>query len=102
MTNESARGKRVVGKSGAGGKGGSKVKAGSSAKRSAKAVGRPASKQAKKATNGAKPTPAYAADHGQMTAFHHMQRASVVMSLMEKGTGKDLRALLERGVKLYR
>jgi hypothetical protein len=37
-----------------------------------------------------------------MTAFHHMQRASVVMSLMEKGTGKDLRRLLEQGVKLYR
>jgi hypothetical protein len=43
----------------------------------------------------------YADDHGLMTAFHHMQRASVVMSLMEKGTGKDLRGLLERGVKLY-
>jgi len=34
-------------------------------------------------------------------AFHHMQRASVVISLMEKGTGEDLRDLLERGVKLY-
>jgi hypothetical protein len=49
-----------------------------------------------------RPQTVYAADHGQMTAFHHMQRASVVMSLMEKGTGKDLRQLLERGVKLYR
>jgi hypothetical protein len=37
-----------------------------------------------------------------MTAFHHMQRASVVISLMEKGTGGDLRDLLDRGVKLYR
>jgi enoyl-CoA hydratase/carnithine racemase len=37
-----------------------------------------------------------------MTAFHHMQRAAVVMSLMEKGTGKDLQGLLKRGVKLYR
>ena len=37
-----------------------------------------------------------------MTAFHHMQRASVVISLMEKGTGEDLRDLLKRGVKLYR
>lgn len=34
-------------------------------------------------------------------AFHHMQRASVVISLMEKGTGEDLRDLLARGVKLY-
>jgi hypothetical protein len=38
---------------------------------------------------------------GLATAFHHMQRASVVISLMEKGTGGDLRDLLERGVKLY-
>jgi hypothetical protein len=37
-----------------------------------------------------------------MTAFHHMQRASAVMSLVEKGQGKDLRKLLDRGVKLYR
>ena len=37
-----------------------------------------------------------------MTAFHHMQRASVVMSLMEQGTGEDLRDLLRRGVRLYR
>jgi hypothetical protein len=36
-----------------------------------------------------------------LAAFHHMQRASVVISLMEKGTGEDLRGLLERGVKLY-
>jgi hypothetical protein len=47
-------------------------------------------------------TVVYASDHGLMTAFHHMQRASVVISLMEKGTGEDLRDLLERGVKLYR
>jgi hypothetical protein len=47
-------------------------------------------------------TVVYATDYGLMTAFHHMQRASVVISLMEKGTGEDLRDLLERGVKLYR
>jgi hypothetical protein len=34
-------------------------------------------------------------------AFHDMQRASVVISLMEKDTGEDLRDLLTRGVKLY-
>lgn len=39
---------------------------------------------------------------GLNTAFHHMQRATVVISLMEKDTGEDLRDLLERGVKLYR
>ena len=43
----------------------------------------------------------YAVDHGLMTAFHHMQRASAVMSLMADGTGGDLWKLLERGVKLY-
>ena len=68
--------------------------AGVSAKRSVK-------KAAKRVGNLAAPRVAYAADHGLMTAFHHMQRASVVMSLMEKGTGKDLRGLLKRGVKLY-
>jgi hypothetical protein len=93
MTNESARRKRVV----LGGK------AASVPKEPAKKTGRSASsKRAKKATKVARPRAAYAADHGQMTAFHHMQRAAVVMSLMEKGTGKDLRELLERGVKLYR
>jgi len=44
----------------------------------------------------------YADDYGLMTAFHHMQRASVVMSLMEEGSGEDLRKLLKRGVNLYR
>ena len=43
-----------------------------------------------------------AKDRGLMTAFHHMQRASSVMSLVEKGKGKDLRKLLDQGVKLYR
>ncbi|MBB5342856.1 hypothetical protein [Tunturibacter empetritectus] len=66
-----------------------------------------AKKAAKKATKKAGEKVAgsrvvYATDHGLMTAFHHMQRASVVISLMEKGTGEDLRDLLERGAKLYR
>ncbi len=38
---------------------------------------------------------------GLRTAFHHMQRAAVVISLMEKGSGEDLRELLKRGTKLY-
>jgi hypothetical protein len=66
-----------------------------------------AKKHAKKAANNVgqradASTTRSASDHGLMTAFHHMQRASVVISLMEKGTGEDLRDLLERGVKLYR
>jgi hypothetical protein len=60
-------------------------------------------KTAKNAAGSAgKERAVYAADYGLMTAFHHMQRASVVMSLMEEGTGEDLRDLLKRGVKLYR
>ena len=97
MANESVRRKKVVfGGKGAGG-------AVSASRKPRKGAGRPvSSKPAKKTTRVARPQAVYAADHGQMTAFHHMQRASVVMSLMEKGTGKDLRRLLERGVKLYR
>jgi hypothetical protein len=53
-------------------------------------------------TKAAVPRVVYTADCGLMTAFHHMQRASVVISLMEKGTGGDLRDLLKRGVKLYK
>jgi type I site-specific restriction endonuclease len=59
-------------------------------------------KTAKNAGRAGKPIPVYAKDYGLMTAFHHMQRASVVMSLMEEGTGEDLRDLLKQGVKLYR
>jgi type I site-specific restriction endonuclease len=66
------------------------------------AVRKQLKKTAKNGSDRAKPRPMYAADYGLMTAFHHMQRASVVMSLMEEGTGEDLRDLLKRGVKLYR
>ena len=84
-----------------------KAKGSAPKKRGKKAAKAAARKQLKKtAKNGAdgavRPRPVYAADHGLMTAFHHMQRASVVMSLMEEGTGKDLRKLLRHGVKLYR
>ena len=69
------------------------------------AAGASAWKQLKRTAKNAragKPGPVYAKDYGLMTAFHHMQRASVVMSLMEEGTGEDLRDLLKQGVKLYR
>ena len=55
-----------------------------------------------KADRSASPTAINAKDRGLMTAFHHMQRASTVLSLVEKGQGKDLRELLDRGVNLYR
>jgi hypothetical protein len=72
------------------------------AKKAAKHPKKHAKKSVKHAKKGAGSKGGYAVDHGLMTAFHHMQRASVVMSLMEEGTGEDLWALLERGVKLYR
>jgi hypothetical protein len=99
MANVSARRKKVrPGRGGAVAKGG----AGAAPKKGvAKATKRTPRKQAKKTSNAGAVTAVYADDYGLMTAFHHMQRASVVMSLMEKGTGKDLRRLLDRGVKLY-
>jgi hypothetical protein len=72
------------------------------AKKAAKHAKKHAKKSVKHAKKASESKAAYAADHGLMTAFHHMQRASVVMSLMEDGTGEDLWELLERGVKLYR
>jgi hypothetical protein len=72
------------------------------AKKAAKHSKKHAKKSVKHAKKAAGSKGGYAVDHGLMTAFHHMQRASVVMSLMEDGTGEDLWALLERGVKLYR
>ena len=35
-------------------------------------------------------------------AFHHMRRASAVISLLEAESGGDLRALLEHGIEVYR
>ncbi len=35
-------------------------------------------------------------------AFHHLQRAGAVISLLEAESGGDLRALLEHGIDLYR
>jgi hypothetical protein len=67
------------------------------AKHAAKKVAKKAAKHAGEKAAGFEPV----SQDGVRTAFHHMQRASVVISLMEKGTGEDLRDLLERGVKLY-
>ena len=99
MANEIARRKKVKPGRGMVAKGGLGA---ASKKPVVKATRRTASRPAKKAaTKAGGITVIYADDYGLMTAFHHMQRASVVMSLMEKGTGKDLRELLKRGVKLY-
>jgi hypothetical protein len=91
------------------GKGKELEKAGHSAakKHAKKAAKKHAAKHAKKTAQhmAGSEVAAFAMDdsrqQGLSTAFHHMQRASVVISLMEKGTGEDLRDLLARGVKLY-
>ena len=99
MANEIARRKKVKPGRGMAAKGGVGA---ASQKGVVKTTRRTARRPAKKPTAKAGGmTVIYADDYGLMTAFHHMQRASVVMSLMEKGTGKDLRELLKRGVKLY-
>lgn len=107
MANDIVRHAKDAGKSNAVGKskhGGLKKHAKKAAKHSAKHA---AKKHAKKATEhvgektGPPLTPMDGRREGLLAAFHHMQRASVVISLMEKGTGEDLRDLLERGVKLY-
>jgi hypothetical protein len=97
----------VVGKT----KGLDKPKDGSAVKKHAKKAAKHAAKHSAKkhAKKAAKHEAEKTANLMQMAgrreellaAFHHMQRASVVISLMEKGTGEDLRDLLERGVKLY-
>jgi hypothetical protein len=99
MANKSARSKKSSG----GSKAVARGRAASASKKTAaktkvRSAGR---KVAKKAVASVSPTAMYATDRGLMTAFHHMQRASIVMSLMAKGSGKDLHELLERGVKLY-
>ena len=70
------------------------------AKHAAKKHAKKAAKHATEPARGLKHK--HTDDLGMMTAFHHMQRASIVISLMEKDTGEDLRELLGRGVKLYR
>jgi hypothetical protein len=83
------------------GNGAAKAAARSRARGPAKKAAGKKSRNTAKGNTAAGRKPIYAVDHGLRTAFHHMQRASVVISLMQKGKGEDLRALLERGVKLY-
>ena len=104
MAKEIARRKRV--RRGRG-EGIARAKPGSAPRQNWKSSGKPlAKRQRKKSNHGSgkvsRTRAVYASDYGLMTAFHHMQRASVVMSLMDEGTGEDLRDLLKRGVKLYR
>jgi hypothetical protein len=77
------------------------LRAAAARQRPRKTGGKKTSVRARRNVTATTPTAMFARDRGLMTAFHHMQRASVVISLMEKGTGGDLRELLRRGVKLY-
>ncbi|SNS90651.1 hypothetical protein SAMN05421770_10324 [Granulicella rosea] len=43
-----------------------------------------------------------AEDHELALAFHHLNRAATVVSLLEHDSGGDLRMLLEQGMVLYR
>lgn len=100
MANKSAQSKKISGGSGAGAKG--RAASVRRKKTATKTKSSRAGGSMKKTDRSASPTAMNAKDRGLMTAFHHMQRASAVMSLVEKGKGKDLRKLLDLGVKLYR
>ncbi len=93
-------GKKAIAKKGTGTVSKTRVK--KAVKRPAKKTAAKTAKKAVKQVGEQTGQVVYATDYGLMTAFHHMQRASVVISLMKKGTGEDLKDLLERGVKLYR
>jgi hypothetical protein len=77
--------------------GAAKKHAKKAAKHAAKKSAKKAAKHAGEKASGWEPV----SQGGVRTAFHHMQRAAVVISLMEKDTGEDLRDLLARGTKLY-
>src|SRR5665213_3033546 len=87
-----------------------------------KGVGKSALKKAEKETglktaakHAAKKAPAKAAKHAGKDkkkhggkkgsalekAFHHLQRAATVISLVERESGSDLRILLQRGIARY-
>src|ERR1700710_2575999 len=73
-----------------------------------KAPGAPLKKHAKKAAKNvgdsgeAGLTVARAkGDKALRKAFHHMQRASVVISLVDKGAGGDLADFLAKGIELF-
>ena len=98
------------------------VRPGSALKKAAKkAVGKkaakksPGKKAAKKAPGkkapGKKAAKHASGDHKHLgqgsglaldRAFHHLQRAAAVISLLEQESGGDLRMLLEEGIKSYR
>lgn len=78
------------------------------AKKSAKKAAKHAAKHAKKATghithDGFKELTRKRSGDGDLgRAFHHLQRASAVISLIESESGGDLKVLLHHGVERYR
>jgi hypothetical protein len=73
-------------------------------KHSAKHAAKHAAKAAKHATHGASQNLSKSRiGSGELRrAFHHLQRASAVISLLEPGSGGDLKVLLHHGIERYR
>jgi len=73
-------------------------------KHSAKHAAKHAKKAAKHASRDASPNRAEPRPEERelRRAFHHLQRASAVISLIEPGSGGDLKVLLHYGIERYR
>ncbi|WP_348268387.1 hypothetical protein P8936_03970 [Edaphobacter paludis] len=69
------------------------------AKKAAKHAPKKAAKHAKKSAKHLKRDKK--SDAALEKAFHHLQRAAAVISLIEKDAGGDLRMLLSQGVEIY-
>lgn len=99
--------KRLAGGSGlrrrAGGSVAKQAKKSALKKAPKKAAKKHAAKQAGKPKGGTKLAGSKRELVAELTAaFHHMQRAAALVSLIEQESGSDLRVMLHRGVALYR
>ena len=72
-------------------------------KKTAKEAAKKAAKKVPAKVSALKLDPAAGGAGSELVrAFHHLQRAAAVISLVEEDSGGDLRGLLEQGVELYR
>jgi hypothetical protein len=72
-------------------------------KKAAKEAAKKAAKKVPAKVASFKNDSAHEPKGAQLTrAFHHLQRATAVISLLEPDSGGDLRGLLEQGVEIYR
>lgn len=73
------------------------------AEKGAKHAGKKGPKKAAKHVSDERALRAGDSESSALTrAFHHLQRASAVISLLEHDSGGDLKWLLERGIEAYR